>query len=123
MSIDDLAWVGAWVLFAVHLTAGMMKVLVPIPRIPAAMAWVHQAPAWQVRAVGVIALIGAFGIVLPGLTGLPDWLGVAAAFGLAAFQVGAAVAHWPLGITARRQIPINLALAAIGLLVGWAWLA
>lgn len=44
---------------------GLIKLLSPIPDPNAGMAWTLRFDAWQVRALGVLELLAAIGIVAP----------------------------------------------------------
>jgi hypothetical protein len=57
------------------------------------MPWAPGFAAWQVKAIGIVEVLGAIGLVLPPLTGIAPWLAFAAAIGLLLIQVIAIVFH------------------------------
>ncbi|MER6223164.1 DoxX family protein [Streptomyces sp. 900105755] len=111
-------WTVAGLLALFYLYGGGLKVVASRERLLPMMAWVDSMPMPAVRAIGSVEILGAAGLVLPRLTGVVPWLGLAAAVGFVGLQVGAIRAHLRMG---DRQVVLNLALlAAAGATV---WLA
>ena len=108
-------WVLAGVLAAVFLLAGARKATQPMAKLAEAMSFVNDASEAQVRAIGVVEILGALGLILPAATGVAVVLTPLAAAGLAITMVGAAVVH------ARRKefpnIAVNVVLGGLALLV------
>jgi uncharacterized membrane protein YphA (DoxX/SURF4 family) len=63
------------------------------------MGWADDFSSPSVKLIGAAEVIGAFGLILPLLTGVAPVLTPIAAIGLAVIMVGAAVTH------ARRKEP------------------
>jgi hypothetical protein len=61
------------------------------------MAWVDSTPMPAVRAIGLVEVLGAIGLILPPLTGVAPWLALAAAIGFVVLQIGATAVHLSLG--------------------------
>ena len=108
-------WVLAGVLAAVFLLAGARKATQPMAKLAEDMSFVNDASEAQVRAIGVVEILGALGLILPAATGVAVVLPPLAAAGLAITMVGAAVVH------ARRKefpnIAVNVVLGGLALLV------
>ena len=111
-------WIVAGLLALFYLYGGGVKVVRSRDRLRPMMAWVDRVPLPAVRAIGVLEVLGALGLVLPPLTGIAPWLAVAAAVGLVLIQLGAIPVHLTGG---DRQITLNVALLVTA--AGTAWLA
>ncbi|WP_454050288.1 DoxX family protein [Cellulomonas sp. Marseille-Q8402] len=110
-------WVLAALLAAFYLYSGGKKVAQDRDRLRPMMAWVDDLPLAAVRALGVLELLGAVGLVLPPLVGVLPGLAVAAAIGLALLQVGAGALHLSRG--EARQTPMNLVLLVLAGVTAW----
>ena len=108
-------WILAGVLAAAFLMAGAMKAAQPKAMLAENMPWVEDFSDSQVRAIGLVEILGALGLILPAATGIAVVLTPLAAAGLALTMVGAAVVH------ARRKefpnIAVNVVLGGLALLV------
>ncbi|MBZ6193488.1 DoxX family protein [Streptomyces olivaceus] len=111
-------WIVAGLLAAFYLYGGGVKVLHSRDRLRPMMAWVDSTPMPAVRAIGLVEVLGAAGLVLPPLTGVAPELAVAAAVGFAVLQIGATAVHLRLG---DRRVALNLTLLVAA--AGTAWLA
>jgi len=80
-------------------------------------AWAADVGRPGMRAIGLLEIAGAIGVVLPALTGILPWLTPLAAAGLTLLMLAAAIFH------ARRRefsaIVPNAVLGAIALFVAW----
>lgn len=103
-------WIVAGLLAAFYLYGGGVKVVWSRERLRPMMAWVDSMPMPAVRAVGVVEVLGAAGLVLPPLTGTAPGLALAAAVGFVVLQVGATGVHLRLG---DRHIALNLTLLSV----------
>lgn len=74
---------------------GMQKVVMPIADLIAmGMLWIEDFPAWQVRTIGALEVLGVVGLNAPYLLkSLPKILVPLAAGGLGITMVGAVVTH------------------------------
>jgi hypothetical protein len=112
------AWVVQGALAVFYLVAGSMKAFTNIAQ--KQMPWAKDRPKAFVRFVGTAEILGAFGIVLPLLTGVIPWLVVPAALGLVVVQILAIGIHLP-----RKEdgaLPLNIllmALAAFAAIARW----
>jgi hypothetical protein len=103
-----LLWTAQGLLAALFLFAGGMKLVTPI----AVLTAQTPLPGALIRLVGVIEVLGALGLVLPGAlrvrTALTPW----AAAGLAVLMVGATGATLASPQAASAPIPVVVGLAA-----------
>lgn len=76
-------WVATGVLAGLVLIAGLVKAVQPRDRLHVSgLTYVEDFPAWFIRALGVAEVLGAVGLVLPGL--------------VATGQVLVPISAWPL---------------------------
>ena len=103
-------WFAQWFV-AVSFGAGAaMKLAMPIPQLAAIWPWAGDLSVFSVRALGVIDLAGAIGIVLPALLRWPAKLTALAALGCSALQACAMIFHATRG--EFSALPVNVALLA-----------
>jgi hypothetical protein len=86
-------WAIQGILALTFLLAGFMKTFMPLATLKKSLSWVNSTPAIYVRLLGVAELLGAIGLILPGITGILPWLIIAAAVGAAIVMVGACIVH------------------------------
>ena len=91
--MNILLWVISVVLALAFLASGAVKLTQPRDKLVAKMPWVADASDGQVRAVGGLEVLGALGLVLPGLTGIAPILVPLAALGLMLVMIGAVAVH------------------------------
>ncbi|MER5433544.1 DoxX family protein [Streptomyces sp. NPDC002588] len=114
-------WIIAALLALFYVYSGGIKVIRTREQLLPMMAWVERTPMPAVRAIGLLEVLGAFGLVLPPLTGLAPGLALAAVIGFVLLQIGASGAHLRLG---DRRIALNVTLllaaaAAVWPATGW----
>ena len=73
--------------------SGFFKIAQPIDSLAQMMPWVTALPAVVVRFIGVAELLGAIGLILPGLTKIQPRLTVYAGVGLVVVMILAALFH------------------------------
>jgi DoxX-like family len=97
--MNTALWTIAGLLATVFLVAGSNKLLIPREKLARAPGggWVLSFSAGFVKALGVIELLGAVGLILPALLNIAPVLVPLAASGLATIMVGAAM------VTYRRR--------------------
>lgn len=105
-------WITAVLLTLVYLAAGAMKSTQPKEKLRANLPWVDDFSAGQVRAIGIIELLGALGVILPLATGIAPIITPIAAIGLVIVQVVAMVIHVRRGEKSALGINAVLALLA-----------
>lgn len=110
-------WTAQALIFFVFASAGLVKLLTPIPQLAAMMPWTGEHSEAFVRVIGLIDLAGGIGILLPALTRILPRLTVLAALGCTVLQVFAIVFHVSRGEAAVT--PLNLVLLALSLFVLW----
>ncbi|MFC4585440.1 DoxX family protein [Sphaerisporangium corydalis] len=106
------------VLALAFLMAGLLKSTQPKEKLVTNMAWAEDFSPGTLKTIGVLEILAALGLVLPGLTGIATVLTPLAATGLAIVMVGAIVVH------ARRHetqgVIINVVLLLLSALIAWA---
>ncbi|MCQ8187527.1 DoxX family protein [Streptomyces rugosispiralis] len=100
-------WIVAGPLALFYLYGGGVKVIRSRAELRPMMAWVDTTPMAAVRAIGVIEVLGAIGLILPPLTGIAPWPAPAAAIGFVVLQIGATRVHLHRG---DRQVALNITL-------------
>ena len=80
-------WVVQWLLAALFLWAGGLKLVMPIEAMTEQIAY----PGLFLRFIGVVEVLGALGLILPGLTHIRPGLTPLAAAGLVIVMIGATV--------------------------------
>ena len=106
-------WIVAGVLAALFLMAGAMKLATPKAKIiqDPKMGWAEKAPEGLIKFIGLAEVLGAAGLILPGIFKVAVMLVPWAAVGLAVIMAGAVVTH-----ARRREVPsvvMNLVLLAL----------
>ncbi|MFC5064877.1 DoxX family protein [Actinomycetospora atypica] len=110
-------WIVAGLLAAFYLYAGGKKVAQSREQLASMMGWVDTVPMPAVRAIGVVELLGAAGLVLPPLTGIAPGLAVAAAAGFVVLQVPATALHLVRG--EGNVIGLNVVLLVVAAAATW----
>jgi len=90
-------WIAQWLLAVTFIGAGVWKLVTPLPELAKAIPWAGQVSPQFVYFIGVVDLLGGFGLILPSLTGILPKLTVAAAVGCFLLMVSAVVFHFMRG--------------------------
>lgn len=116
--MNKLTWTLQILLALVMALFGGQKVIMAIPDLIAmGMLWIEDFPAWQVRVIGALEVLGALGLTAPYLLKvLPRVLVPMAAVGLALTMIGAIVTH-VVRADPAPSIVITSALFAMGVFV------
>ncbi|MFI6317888.1 DoxX family protein [Nonomuraea sp. NPDC050556] len=111
--MNVVLWVLQILLALLFLAAGVAKSTMPKDRLQPRLPYVEDFSQGQMRAIGVVELLAAIGLVLPWATGIAPVLTPLAAAGLAVTMVLAAAVH------RRRKEPmtVNLVLLAMTVIV------
>ncbi|MBI3127630.1 MAG: DoxX family protein [Candidatus Tectomicrobia bacterium] len=111
--MDRALWIVQGLLALLFLWAGGMKLVLPLEK----LAGPVTLPGLFVRFIGVVEVLGALGLLLPGLLGIRTGLTPLAAAGLVIIMIGA------VGVTlAGGEIAGALISAVVGLLAAFvAW--
>ena len=110
MKSNVLLWIVQGLLAVVFLFAGVTKLVLPIE----AMAGPVALPGLFLRFLGVAEVLGAIGLILPGLLRIRPGLTPLAAVGLTIIMVGATVITAMGGAFAPALVPLT-----VGLLSAW----
>ena len=110
-------WIGQGVLALVYLAAGGLKVIRPREQLVATgrLDWMKDHSDAAVKAVGVVEILGALGVILPEATGIARILTPIAAVGLVIVQIGAMRVH--LARNERQPLPVNVFLLLLAAFV------
>jgi uncharacterized membrane protein YphA (DoxX/SURF4 family) len=115
--MNIVLWILAALLAAVFLAAGGMKLAQPKEKLAASpnMAWAEDFSPRTLKAIGVLEVLAAVGLILPAALGIVPILVPLAATGLVLLMVGAAITH------ARRKesraVVTNVVLIVLALVV------
>jgi uncharacterized membrane protein YphA (DoxX/SURF4 family) len=106
-------WIIQVLLALLFLFAGGTKLVIP-PEVLASMGSPNQIPlpGWLVRLVGVAEVLGALGLLLPGLLRIKPGLTPPAAAGLAVVMVGATALTMAADGFAAGVVPLVVGLLA-----------
>ena len=107
-------WVAQVLLALAFLSAGAMKLITPDETLT---AW-YPFPAWFIRFIGVCELLGAAGLVLPGLLRVRRGLTPLAAAGLAVIMAGATATTLAIGGGTAALMPLALGLLVVCVVYG-----
>lgn len=100
-----VVWILQVLLAIAFVGAGGMKLAVPKERARERMGWVDDFSQGQVRAIGVIEVLGGLGLVLPAATGVAPVLTPIAAGGLALAMLLAVLVHLRRRDPAQETVP------------------
>ena len=116
--MDIALWIVAGVLAALFLASGMQKLLQTNDQLVAAgYAFAGQLSTGAIKAIGVLEVLAAVGLVLPAALDVAPVLVPLAAVGLTALMLGAAALH--LRRREAQGIVVTLALVAVSAFVAW----
>ncbi|MER7176157.1 DoxX family protein [Streptomyces mesophilus] len=110
-------WIVGVLLGLFYLYSGGIKAVRSPEKLKPMMAWVDTVPLPALRALGVVEVLGALGLLLPPLTGIAPWLAIAAAAGLVLLQIGAMRLHLSRGEV--RETGLNIALIVLAAAAVW----
>ena len=102
--MNTLLWIIQALLAALFLFAGGTKLIMPVEEMTRQMPL--PLPGWFLRFIGVAELLGALGLVLPGLLRIQPRLTPLAAAGLVIIMIGATVLTMMGGEVAMALIPL-----------------
>ncbi|HEY3993402.1 MAG TPA: DoxX family protein [Ktedonobacteraceae bacterium] len=113
--MNIILWVIQAFLAIAFLMAGFLKSTQPVNKLAPTMPWVRDVRVVWPRFIGICEVLGAIGLVLPGITHIQTWLTVVSAGGLAMIMIDAALFH-------RRRheysmITVNAVLFVLAVLV------
>ena len=106
-------WIVQGLLAALFLFAGGAKLIMPLDQMTGPVA----LPGWFLRFIGVAEMLGALGLVLPGLLRIRPGLTSLAAAGLVIIMIGATVIMWAGGMVAVALM--NVVVASLAAFVAY----
>jgi len=101
-------WIVQVLLAALFLFAGGAKLVLPLDQMTGPVA----LPGWFLRFLGVMEVLGALGLILPGLLRIRPGLTPLAALGLVIIMIGATVINLMGGDLASAAITVVVGLLA-----------
>ena len=113
--METIIWVAQIILAAVFLAAGTMKLTTPREALKKKTPYVEDPTDRQVKAIGIVEVLGAVGVVLPAALNVAPILTPIAACGLALTMVVAAVTLLRRGETSH--VPLNVVIFALAVFV------
>lgn len=112
--METALWIIQGVLAGIFVVTGLTKLTQPREKMAAGpMSWAADVSDSQFRGIGVLELLGAAGLILPGVLGIAGVLTPLAAVGLALTMVGALLTHARFGETGRLAAPVVLLALAL----------
>jgi uncharacterized membrane protein YphA (DoxX/SURF4 family) len=110
-------WIVAGALAAFFLAAGVAKTFQPIDKLSSrqGMTWAKDKPGYA-RTAGVFEILGALGLILPGIFRVATFLIPAAALGLALIMALSIAFHLSRG---EKGFTINIVALLLALFVAW----
>jgi hypothetical protein len=107
--MNVVLWIIQVLLALLFLFAGVTKLILPIEEMTKQMAM----PGLFLRFLGVVEVLGALGLILPGLFRIKSWLTPLAAVGLTIIVIGATVITLQIGGGATAMVPLVTALLSV----------
>lgn len=112
--METVLWIMQSLMTLIFLATGLTKVTQQRLRMAAGpMRWAAEVSDAQFRTIGLLEVLGATGLILPGALGVAPMLVPLAATGLALTMVGAIRTHLRYGETDRLAVPIVLLIMAL----------
>ncbi|MEV5410048.1 DoxX family protein [Thermopolyspora sp. NPDC052614] len=116
--MNTVLWVIAGLLTLLFLVSGIMKVVRTKEDLASAgLAWTADFSSGVVKAIGVLEVLAAVGLLLPPVTDIAPVLAPLAALGLVLLMIGAMITH-----VRRSEYPmvgVNLVLLLLAAVVAW----
>ncbi len=116
--MNAVLWLLQIVLALAFLALGLLMLTQSRERLLRVAGWVEDFPQPVVTAIGVLELLGAVGVVLPGILGVAGVVVPVAALGLAVLLVGAIATHLLRGEQDEVAAPVLLLVAAAAVAAG-----
>jgi uncharacterized membrane protein YphA (DoxX/SURF4 family) len=116
--VNIALWIGAGLLAAAFLMAGTMKIAVPKEKLLSTMAWAETWPPPRLKALGVVEVLGALGLILPRALNIAPVLTPVAAVGCAIVMAGAVITHYRMKDYAGIGVPGVLLVLAVVVAAG-----
>ena len=111
-------WIVAGLLAAMFLMAGFMKATQPKEKLLPMMQWSATWTVPQLKALGIVEVLGAIGLILPRATNIALVLTPVAAVGCAIVMAGATVVHTRMKDYRGIGMPAVLLILALIVAIG-----
>jgi uncharacterized membrane protein YphA (DoxX/SURF4 family) len=115
--MNVVLWVLQALLAAFFLAAGASHLLMPMARLKASAPWTEDVGGPRTRMIGLLELLAAIGLVLPGIAHIATVLVPLASIGVVLIFVGAIALHVRRGEV--RVIGMHIVVIALALVVVW----
>ena len=119
--METALWIATWILAAVMVVAGATKALQPREKLIATgpgMAYVEDFDDRTIKLIGVAEILGAIGLILPGMLNIAPILVPFAAICLAILMAGAIAVHLRRDEQAHVGMPLTLLITSLVVAVG-----
>jgi uncharacterized membrane protein YphA (DoxX/SURF4 family) len=119
--VETALWILQVLLAVIFLVTGTTKLTQPRRKMAAGpMRWAADVSDAQFRAIGLVEVLGALGLILPAALGIAPLLTPLAAVGVALIMIGAIHTHVRYGESNRLAVPlVVLALALFVAIAGF----
>jgi hypothetical protein len=112
--METVLWIAQGLLAAIFTVTGLTKLTQPREKMAAGMmTWAADVSDAQFRTIGMLELLGAAGLIVPGVLDIAPVLTPLAATGLAVTVVGAFATHARRGERNRLAAPVVLFAIAV----------
>lgn len=115
--MEFFIWILQGLLAAIFFLAGIVKLMQPQEKLAKKMDWVNDFSKNTLKVVAIAELLGAFGLILPNLTGLPQSIVSLSALGLAIVQFLAMGVHFKRN--EKNLMMVNTVLLLISVFVAY----
>ncbi len=112
-----ILWTAQLLLAAAYGLFGSMKATQPLDQLAVMMKWIPDFPPLFVRALGVVEVLGAIGLILPSLTRIHPRLTVIAALSILVHQFCAVTLHASKG--EFSVLGLNIILILLAAFIFW----
>ena len=118
--MDTVLWIVQILLAGLFLITGLTKLTQPRLKMAAGpMRWAADTTDRQFRAIGLLEVLGALGLILPSALGIAPGLLPLAAIGLALTMVGAIATHVRYKEVDRVGVPVVVLGLALFVAIGY----
>ena len=118
--MDTVLWIVQILLAGLFLITGLTKLTQPRLKMAAGpMRWAADTTDRQFRAIGLLEVLGALGLILPRALGIAPGLPPIAATGLALTMVGAIATHVRYKEVDRVAVPVVVLGLALFVAIGY----
>jgi uncharacterized membrane protein YphA (DoxX/SURF4 family) len=116
--VNIALWIAAGLLAAMFLMTGGMKAVTPREKLIGTMEGLRVLSPAQIKALGVVEILGAIGLILPRALNIAPVLTPLAAVGCMIVMIGATVVHYRMKDFKGIGVPVVLLILAIVVAAG-----